>query len=559
VVIVGLGTAGGVAALPLTSAGLNVVGLTAGPRLSAADYSVNESSLSSVRQIKSLDDLPTWRPDATAPATRLTVGRRSPLMLNAVGGTSILYGARSYRLTPWEFRARSATIERYGAAAIPSSSTLVDWPLTYDDLEPFYDRVEHEIGVSGQAGNLAGSTLDGGNIFEGPRRAPFPMGPVRMSGYNHMMTEAARGLGWHPYPTPVAVNSEDYDGRPGCTYCGFCTNNGCYVDAKGSTDVTVIRKAERTGRLKTIPYARALKIEVDREGRAAGVTFVMDCGEFFQPAKAVLLATYTYENVRMLLCSTSSCYPHGLSNNHDQVGRHYTAHMDGETYGLFAGRKLNRWGGPGAGVSVADWCGDNFDHTGVGFIGGAVLSDGSGSAQTLMSLVSVRPPGIPSWGSAWKEWIRENANALGRVSHSSIEVLPDERNFLDLDPGVTDSFGVPVIRITYQWHENELRCADFMATREAEWLRAAGATNLWRTTGSAGQLSLHAYGGTRMGADPDISVVDRYGFSHEVPNLAVLGASCMPTSGSYNPALTVQALAWWSAEHLVQQWGSIVA
>ena len=299
-----------------------------------------------------------------------------------------------------------------------------------------------------------------------------------------------------------------------------------------------------------------LRIDVNGDGRASGVTFVRDREEFFQPARVVLIATYTYENTRLLLTSVSNAFPNGLSNNHGQVGKHYTAHMTSVTHGVFPGRKLNRWGGPGAGTAVDDWCTDNFDHTGLGFVTGGLLTDGAGSAQTLTSLVSTVPPGQPSWGSKWKAWISLNANALGMVS-GSIEALTYAGNYLDLDPDARDPLGVPVVRITHDWRNNERRCAEFIGQKQTAWLDEAGAASTWTTTASPAHVSLHAYGGTRMGLDPESSVVNRWCFSHEVPNLGVLGASCMPTSGSHNPALTVQALAWWTADHLLVDWRSI--
>jgi gluconate 2-dehydrogenase alpha chain len=207
-------------------------------------------------------------------------------------------------------------------------------------------------------------------------------------------------------------------------------------------------------------------------------------------------------------------------------------------------------------VAIDDWCGDNFDHTGLGFIGGALMTDGSGSAQTLMSLVSLTPPGVPTWGSTWKAWMHDNVNSIGMISYT-VGALTYDRNYLQLDPVIRDPQGVPVIRITFDWNENEKRCAAYSETKAQMWLREAGATTTWSTFAGPGHLSLHAYGGTRIGDDPDQSVVDRWCFSHEVPNLGILGASCMPTSGSHNPALTVQALAWRSAAHLISEWGSI--
>jgi gluconate 2-dehydrogenase alpha chain len=269
---------------------------------------------------KANTEIPTHRPDASAPYTP-----RLPIhpMMNGVGGTSLHYWAQSWRLNPWDFRVVSETTRRYGASRLPNGTTVEDWPFELDELEPYYDKVEYEVGISGQAGNISGDIDQRGNIFEGPRKRGYPMPPLRSTAFTERMTAAARRLGWHPFPGPAAVNSEAYDDRPGCQYHGFCNRGGCHVGAKNSTAVSTIPKALATTRLEVITQATATSIAVDeRSGRVTGVAFVKGGREFFQPADVVLLASYTYENVRLLLLSKSRAFPNGLSNNSGQVGRH---------------------------------------------------------------------------------------------------------------------------------------------------------------------------------------------------------------------------------------------
>jgi gluconate 2-dehydrogenase alpha chain len=477
--------------------------------------------------------------------------------MNAVGGTALHYWAQSWRLNPWDFRVVSETRRRYGASRIPAGSTVQDWPLTYDELEPYYDRVEHEIGVSGQAGNVRGRIDERGNKFEGPREREYPMPALRWTGYLERMADAARGLGWHPFPGPAAINSEAYQGRPGCGYHGFCNRGGCPLDAKNSPHLTTIPRAVQTGNLRVITRAHVTTVEVDSNGRATGVNYLVGSTEYFQPAKVVLIAGYTYENSRLLLLSKSRAYPNGLSNNHGQVGRHYFSHHQGAGIGALLPYDTGAWYGlPAQGVAVDDFADDNWDHSDVGFIGGGnlwAMSDRRPISAANMSTYGRSR----TWGSEWKRFIRENVDRTHSF-YIQKTTLPYEDNFLDLDPQVTDPLGLPVIRITGEYKENERAIAGYMQDRAEEWYKEMGAIEITRG-GLGGQMgaSTHAYGGTRMGDDPETNVVDRWGFSHEAPNLGVLGASVMGTSGAHNPTLTSQALAWRTAQHLVDAWGDI--
>jgi gluconate 2-dehydrogenase alpha chain len=556
VAIIGLGAAGGVAAWPLAQAGLQVVGLEAGTWLTRNDFAPDELRNNyrewpqSVQ--KAQHEVPTQRVSASAPTLRAATHP----MMNAVGGTTLHYWAQSWRLNPWDFKVVSETTRRYGASRIPKGSTVEDWPFGLDELEPYYDKVEYEIGVSGQAGNIRGRIDRRGNIFEGPRSREYPMPPLRGSGFTDMMATAATGLGWHAFPGPAAINSRTYQGRSACMYHGFCNKGGCHVDAKNSPAVTTIPKAQKTGRLQVVTRAHVTTIEVDREGRVAGVTYVTDGVEYFQPAKVVLLASYTYENTRTLLLSKSAPYPNGLSNNHAQVGRHYFSHNQQAGVTALFPRNLNTWYGlPAQGMGVDDFADDNFDHAGLDFIGGGnlwVYSDRRPIAAASMNTFGK----APTWGSAWKAFIKENADRTN-TAYLQKTTLPYEDNYLDLDPVVKDPLGLPVCRITANYKDNEAKVAAFIQDKMEAWYRAAGATDVLRGPLGVMGPTTHAYGGTRMGDNPATNVVDRWGFSHEAPNLGVLGASVMGTSGARNPTLTAQALAWRTAEHLVNNWKTI--
>jgi gluconate 2-dehydrogenase alpha chain len=557
VVVVGLGAAGGVAALPLTRAGLQVIGLEAGTWLTADDFAPDElrNNVRAWPQAvqKANREVPTHRANASAPYSPRPAIHP---MMNAVGGTSLHYWAQSWRLSPWDFAVVSEIRKRYGASRIPAGSTVEDWPFGLDQIEPYYDVVERELGVSGKAGNIAGRIDVRGNIFEGARSREYPMPPLRGSGFTDMMSAAARTLGWHPFPGPAAVTSRSYDGRPGCAYHGFCSRGGCHIRSKGSTAVTTIPKAQQTGRLDVVTQATVTTIEVDQNGRTRGVNYVKGGMEYFQPASVVLLASYVYENVRLLLLSKSKAYPAGLSNNHGQVGRHYFSHNQGAAVTALFPRDLNNWYGlPAQGVAVDNWADDNFDHAGHDFIGGGnlwVYSDRRPIGAASMSTFGR----APRWGAAWKAFVKLNADRTN-TAYLQKTTLPYEDNYLDLDPQVRDPLGFPVIRITADYKPNERRLASFIQDRMVEWFGAAGAIATER--GGLGTMgpTTHAYGGTRMGDNAETNVVDRWGFSHEAPNLGILGASVMGTSGARNPTLTAQALAWRTADHLVKNWKTI--
>ena len=558
VVVIGAGAAGGVAVLPLAQAGIEVIALEAGNWINTRDMAPDELRYirgwpSGLQKVNG--EIPTHRPNASSPNTpRLT----DHPMMNGVGGTSIHYWGQSWRLNPWDFKVVSETARRYGASRIPKGSTVEDWPFGLEELEPYYDQVEREIGVSGKAGNISGTIDQRGNILEGPRKREYPMPPLRGTGFTERMSAAAQTLGWHAFPGPAAITSQPYQGRAACVYHGYCAGGGCHVKAKSSTAVSTIPKAQATGHFKIVTEARVTTIGADRNGRVSGVNYVKDGREYVQPADVVLLATYTYENSRTLLLSKSPAYPNGLSNNHGQVGKHYFSHNQTARVTALFPFNLNTWyGTPSQGVAVDNWADDNFDHSGLDFIGGGnlwVYTERRPIAAASMSTWDR----APEWGSAWKAFIKENADRQN-TAYIQRTTLPYADNYLDLDPTVKDPFGFPVIRITAEYKDNERKLVTFTQSKMEEWYRAAGAIDIQKAAISDMTVSTHAYGGTRMGDNPETNVLNRWGFSHEAPNLGILGASVMGTSGSRNPTLTAQALAWRTAEHLAKNWKTIAS
>jgi gluconate 2-dehydrogenase alpha chain len=547
VLVIGIGAAGGIAGYVLADAGVKVVAIEAGPRLSNEDFLANDDEISgSVRhwtgEPKYNKELPTWRPDAKSPTAPPPV---PPVpMANMVGGTSIHYGTQSWRFRADDLQVRTTTVSKYGEKAIPAGSTLADWPLTYDDLEPFYDKVEYLIGVSGKGGS---------NPFESTRQRDYPLPPMREMDYSALAKEAMTKLGYHPFPQPAAIISQDYDGRPACTYCGYCGSFGCWNDAKSSTLVSAIRKAEATENLEIRTNSRVMKILSNDKGQVTGVQYLDDKGQMQeQPAGVVILSSYIYENNRLLLLSTSDFYKNGLANNTGNVGKNYMSHVYVGNYGLFPDHRLNLFSGTtGQATAMDDLNGDNFDHSGLGFIRGGVIFASNGNLPIANSRNA--PPGTPTWGSAYKKFIHDHGDSIGQV-FAQVEPLPYETTFLDLDPEVKDPMGVPVVRVTYNLNDNEIAAQKYIAGKLDEILKQMGASTTWPgfPPGLPLPINSHAYGGTRMGDDPKTSVVNKYGLAHEAPNLMVLGGSNFPASSGYNPTETIEAHAWYAADYLAK-------
>src|SRR5829696_1515940 len=558
VVIVGAGAAGGILAAELSKAGMKVIGLERGPRLTTADFAPQDE----LRYFQRQDLRPnvkrdpvTWRPNATSRATPVGGLNNG----NQAGGGTVHYGAVSWRFHEDDFRVQSQTVERYGPSAIPEDSSLIDWPLSYADLEPYYDRAEYEIGVSGKAGNLQGRKIDGGNVFEAPRQREYPLPALQVDQSGANMEEAARKLGYHPFSTPRAILSQPYNGRPACSYCGFCQAFGCHIGAKSSILVTKLPEADASGNFKLITGAMCYRVNSDNSGRATGVAYYgPDGSDNSIEAEIVILAPFIYDNVRLLLLSKTETFPNGLANSSGQVGKHLMAHIGARAFAAFDDRHVNIYMGPSAQKhTLDDFNADNFDHGGLGFIRGAQISSGpaaleGGPIGTAMAMNP--PPGVPRWGAAYRDFFAKYYTRHSAMTGQT-ENLPYADQTIDLDPNVRDAWGLPAPRLTYDWRRpNERARVDFIQKKMVEIGRAMGASQVWTGPFGPGSPGAHHQGGTRMGSDPKTSVVNRYGQSWDIRNLFILGSSTHPTMSGFNPTLTIQALAYMSADAIVNRY-----
>src|SRR5438552_1380390 len=558
VVIIGVGAAGGVLAAELGKAGMKVIGLERGPRLTTQDFNPHDELRYFTRQDlrPNIKRQPiTWRPNANArafPVPRQDYG-------NQAGGGTVHYGSVSWRFHEDDFRARSQTIERYGASAIPKDSSLVDWPLTYAELEPFYDRAEYELGVSGKAGNLQGRKIDGGNVFEAPRRREYPLPPLIADQSGVIFEAGARKLGYHPFSTPRAIISESYRGRPSCTYCGFCQAFGCHVGAKSSILVTTLPEADATGNFKLLTGTMCYRVNSDNSGRVTGVSYYgPDGSNNTIEADLVILAPFIYDNTRLLLLSKTKKSPNGLANSSGQVGKHLMAHITPRVFAAFDDRFVNVYMGPSAQKhSLDDFNADNFDHSSLPFIRGGQISVSPADLEAgpIGAAISMNPPpGVPRWGAAYRDFLAKYFARYAAVV-AQTENLPYADQTIDLDPEVRDQWGLPAPRLTYDWRRpNELGRIEFMFTKLEGLAAGMGATRVWRAPMGPGSPGAHHEGGTRMGNNPKTSVVNRYSQSWDIPNLFVVGSSSFPTMSGFNPTLTIQALAYMSADAIVNRY-----
>ena len=559
VVIVGAGAVGGILAAELSKAGMKVIALERGPRLATKDFAPQDE----LRYFQRQDLRPdvkrqpvTWRPNGNTHSSVI----QSLAYGNQAGGGTVHYGAVSWRFHEDDFRVRSNTVARYGASAIPEDSSVIDWPLSYADVEPFYDRAEYELGVSGKAGNLQGRKIDGGNVFESARKRDYPLPPLVVDQVGTNFEAATKKLGYHPFSTPRAILSQPYKGRPGCSYCGACQGFGCHIGAKSSILVTTLPDADKTGNFKLITGAMTYHVNSDNSGRATGVSYFGPDGSRDNTIEAeiVVIAPFVYDAVRLLLLSKTDRYPNGLANSSGHLGKHIMSHLGARAYAAFDDRHINIYMGPSAQKhTIDDFNADNFDHKDLGFIRGAQISAGpsgleGGPIATAMTMAM--PQGVPRWGAGFRDFFSKYyARHLALTGQT--EELPYAAQMIDLDPDVRDAWGLPAPRMTYDWRRpNEVKRMEFVNAKLLEIGRAMGAAHVWRAPSSPGSPGSHHQGGVRMGSNPRESVVNKYGQTWDIPNLFVMGSSNFPTSAGFNPTLTIQALSYMTADAIVNRY-----
>ncbi|HUR33146.1 MAG TPA: GMC family oxidoreductase, partial [Vicinamibacterales bacterium] len=443
----------------------------------------------------------------------------------------VTYGGSSWRHLPWEFNEATVT------GGVPGTG-LQDWPITYEELEPYYVQAEWEMGISGMR-------ID--SPFLAPMSKDYPVPPVPLKASGALMKMGASKLGLTVVRGPLAVISRDYQGRSACVNCGMCSGFGCHVKARSSSAVTVLPLAEKTGRCEIRVRSYVHEITVDSTGKCTGVAY-FDAQKRVvrQRAKAVILAANGTESARLLLLSKSQRFPNGLANNNDVVGRYLMLGNTVSASGLFE-HELNDYKGVVTGAAIVDFVPSDPKR---GFYGGGRMTARGFDTPINYALRGLQP-GAARWGAAYKQALRDEANHKMTIT-SFVTQLPLATNRVDLDPDVKDAWGLPAMRITSQSHPDDIKSMEFFRQKGLEVLHAAGASKTWAGAVNDARGSAHNRGSCRMGNDPKTSVVNRHHRVHDVPNLFIVDGSTLVTGGRNHPTMTIQALAFRAADHITK-------
>jgi choline dehydrogenase-like flavoprotein len=449
-----------------------------------------------------------------------------------VGGGTVTYGSSSWRHLPYEFNEASYD------STIPSGTGMADWPITYDELEPYYTQAEWEMGISGLRVN---------SPFLAPMTKDYPVPPVPLKSSGALLNSAAAKLGLTSVPGPLAIITKPYMGREACVNCGICSGYGCQVRARSSSAVTMLPLAEKTGRCEIRVKSYVREISVDNAGRVTGVVyFDAQKREVRQKAKAVVLSANAGESARLLLMSKSARFPNGLANSNGVVGK-YAMFGNGAGASALFEHPLNEYKGVISGAAIVDYVPSDPKR---GFYGGGRMT-----ARGYLTPFELGLGGLsqdaPRWGAGYKKALQEEANHRMTIS-CFVTQMPLETNRVDLDPDVKDDWGLPAMRITLTSHPDDKKNMEFFRQKSVEVLEAAGAKKVWAQPVGDSRGGAHNRGTCRMGNDPKTSVVDKFHKAHDVPNLFIVDGSNFVTGGRNHPTLTIQALAFRASEHIIQ-------
>ncbi|MFT9025722.1 GMC family oxidoreductase [Acetobacter indonesiensis] len=571
-VVVGAGWAGSIMAKELCEAGLSVVMLERGGRRSTAKDGAYPSS------IDELEGATRYKLFQNPAQTTVTVRNRLDqealpyrrlaafLPGEGVGGAGLHWTGVHFRAMPQDLRLRSHVIERYGRNFIPEGMNLQDYGVTYEELEPFFDRAEKVFGTSGQAYTVGGKVVGKGNPFAPDRSDDFPLPPLRDVYTAHLFRKAATEAGFHPYAMPAANASHPYTNPYGaqmgpCNFCGYCSDYACYMYAKASPNVNILPALKRHASFTLRSNAHVLKVLLDSTGKkATGVVYQDAEGNHVtQPAGLVILAAFQFHNVHlMLLSGIGKAYdPH---SNTGTVGRNFTyQNITNTTVLMPPTRSTDQFIGSAGGVAIDDFNCDNFDHGPLGFIGGSPLWVNQAGVKPIAGAKGAFPGG-PRWGSAWKKQAVDTYRHSFTINAQGSNMAYRDV-YLDLDPTWTNVYGQPLLRMTFDWKDNDIRMNRYVVSKLDGVVKALGARDVhygMRDPNTPFDVrdyqTTHLCGGAVMGDDPKTSALNRYLQSWDVPNVFVVGANAFPQGMGYNPTGLVAALAYWSAHHIRTQW-----
>jgi choline dehydrogenase-like flavoprotein len=530
-VLIGTGSSGGIIAKELATNGFKVVALEQGPFRTAEDFTHDELSVFIMSELQgggNTTNRQTFRRDESEVAE---VTQQQPAFYaQTVGGSSVHFTGNFWRLREVDFKERSLL-------GPISGTNFADWPIDYAELEPYYSRVEWEVGVSGAPGPS-----------DSFRSRPFPMPPFPIKSSGVLMERGAKALGYEVQPEPHAILSQPLNGRPACINCGYCMGFGCEVNAKSSTLAAMIPDALDSGNCEIRAECAVYEIGTNGEGRADEVFYIdPDGNQRSQKAKAVIVAANGAETPRLLLNSANSRFPDGLANSSGFVGRNLMLNRTAAVRAQFD-RQLNDYKGFQVSRIIHQFYEADESR---GFYGGGGIDARPllAAVPLLFALAGARPGG-PSWGAGYKANLENDFTRTMYMSCESTSLALDSNN-ITIDPTSKDRWGRPAVRVTYKDHDDDMAMSAFLMDRAEEVADAAGAVNVWQMPNELTSGSPHLLGTCRMGDDPGTSVIDRFHRTHDIPNLFLCDGSSMVTSSRGQPTMTIMALAFRAAEHIM--------
>lgn len=566
VVIVGMGWTGAIMAKELTDAGLNVVALERGPdRDTQTDFSyprvVDELEGSVHRKyLQSLNqETVTIRHginDTAVPYRQM--GSFKPG--TGVGGAGSHWSGAHFRALPEDFTVRSNLEQRFGKSFIPANMTVQDFPVTYEDLEPHFDHFEYVCGTSGKGGVINGQKIEGGNPFEGSRKRDYPLGPNPSYLGAEWFYKAAREMGYNPFPIPASNASAPYINPYGCQMgpcnaCGFCSDYGCLNYSKASPNVNILPVLRTRENFTLRTHAQVLKVNLTADKKmATGVSYLDAEGrETEQPADLVLLCAFSLFNVHMMLVSGIGT-PYDPVSKTGNVGNNYS-YQNLNRVSLFFDETVqaNQFIGiGGAGTTFDDLNGNRNDSSKTGYIGGGIIWARQPGAGPVRGIAT--PPGVPAWGSDWKKGVKE---AFRHSFYYEVQgsCMSYDDAYLSLDPTYKDAFGRPLLRMTFDWHDNEIKASQYLVEKATDMCKVLGPKAMKGDAKKDGShynitqyQSTHTCGGAIMGTNPKTSALNKYLQSWDVANVFAPGANAFPQNNGYNPTGMVGALTYWCAK-----------
>ncbi|HSP23282.1 MAG TPA: GMC family oxidoreductase [Planococcus sp. (in: firmicutes)] len=550
VVTVGVGWTGGIIAAECAKEGLKVVGLERGRERGTEDFSIVHDEYRYAVRYELMQDLSketvTFRNSRKQRALPMRQ-MGSFLLGEGLGGSGTHWNGQNWRFLPYDFQIKTMTEQKYGNK-LSADYLLQDWGITYDELEPYFDRFEKTAGISGEDKNP----------FWGKRSSEYPTPPMKKTAILKKFETASTKLGYSPFMMPSANLSEAYENPDGqqinaCQYCGFCERFGCEYGAKTSPEITVVPTARETGNYEIKFNANV--VEVMKEGdKVTGVRYfdTVTFEEFIQPAEVVVLTSYMLNNAKLLMVSQIG-EQYDPATGRGTLGKNYAYQILPGATGFFD-EQMNTFMGAGAlGMTIDDFNGDSFDHSDLDFIHGASLSITQTGSRPI--LFNPLPPDTPSWGAEFKKASIENFTRTLGVGGQGAS-MPHKENYLALDGTYKDIYGVPLLQMTYNFTDQDRALHSYLSEKAAEIMKEMGA----KTVAGGNPISdydivpyqtTHNTGGTIMGADPANSVVNNYLQHWDAENLFVVGAGNFAHNGGYNPTGTVGALAYRCAEGVI--------